>query len=93
MICHLLYYSNYCNIFRGSIELQAEMFDRMCSVRSSEMILDEPEYKNSNDESQNLESFNTQLWKDPDLGSSKRDYDIGIFHNTYDTSDDLVSKE
>lgn len=78
-------------LFRDSMEMQAEMFNRMCSMRSSEMNIDELECKDTNDaQSEDIELFNNQLWKDPGLSSSKRDYDINIFHN-YDKSDNLLN--
>lgn len=70
--------------------MQAEMFNHMCSVRSSEMNISELECKDSIDAQSEEELFNNQLWKDPGLSSSKRDYDINIFHNSYDTSDNLL---
>lgn len=76
------------------MEMQAEMFNRMCSVTSSEMNIDELECKDTNDIlSEDLELFNNQLWKDPGLGSSKRDYGVNIFHNSFDKSDNLLSKD
>ncbi|XP_050055161.1 serine/threonine-protein phosphatase 6 regulatory subunit 3 isoform X2 [Aphis gossypii] len=77
---------------KDSMEMQAEMFNRMCSVRSSEMSMsiDEPESKETNDD-QALSLFNNQLWKDS--GSSKRDYGVNIFNDTYDKSENLVSKD
>ncbi|KAE9532354.1 hypothetical protein AGLY_009977 [Aphis glycines] len=77
---------------KDSMEMQAEMFNRMCSVRSSEMSMsiDEPESKETNDD-QALGLFNNQLWKDS--GSSKRDYGVNIFNDTYDKSENLVSKD
>jgi len=76
------------------MEMQAEMFNRMCSVRSSEMSMsiDEPESKETNDDQFGaLGLFNNQLWKDS--GSSKRDYGVNIFNDTYDKSESLVSKD
>lgn len=65
------------------MEMQAEMFDRMCSIRSSEMSIDDMECKDTNDDqSGDLEIFTNQLWKDP--GSSKRDYGVNIFSNISD---------
>lgn len=76
------------------MEMQAEMFNRMCSVRSSEMNIDESECKDINDDQSGaLGIFNNQLWKDSSLGSSKRDYGVNIFCNTYDKSDDMLSKD
>uniref|UniRef100_A0A2S2P3Z1 Serine/threonine-protein phosphatase 6 regulatory subunit 3 n=1 Tax=Schizaphis graminum TaxID=13262 RepID=A0A2S2P3Z1_SCHGA len=77
---------------KDSMEMQAEMFNRMCSVRSSEMSIDEPESKNANnDQSGALGLFSNQLWKDS--GSSKRDYGVNIFNDTYDKSENVVSKD
>jgi len=76
------------------MEMQAEMFNRMCSVRSSEMNIDTIESKDENDDqSQSLELFDSELWKDPILNSSKTDYAVDIFDNTYDKSDDISSKD
>lgn len=77
------------------MEMQAEMFNRMCSVRSSEMSLDdEPECKDTNDDqSDALSLFNNQLWKDSGSGSSKRDYGVNIFNSSYDKSENLMSKD
>lgn len=70
------------------------MFNHMCSVRSSEMNFDEPGCKEENDdESGALGLFHNKLWKDSDLGSSKRNYGVNIFQNTSDKSDDLMSKD
>lgn len=64
------------------MEMQAEMFNQMCSIRSSEMNIDEPECKDENDDqSVTLGLFNNQLWKDPCLGSPIRS--TNMFHNTY----------
>ncbi|KAF0758565.1 serine/threonine-protein phosphatase 6 regulatory subunit 3 isoform X1 [Aphis craccivora] len=79
---------------KDSMEMQAEMFNRMCSVRSSEMSMsiDDPESKETNDDQSGaLSLFNNQLWKDS--GSSKRDYGVNIFNDTYDKSENLVSKD
>jgi len=77
---------------KDSMEMQAEMFNRMCSVRSSEMSIDEPASKDANDDqSEALSLFNNQLWKDS--GSSKRDYGVNIFNDTYDKSENVVSKD
>lgn len=74
------------------MEIQADMFNRMCSVRSSEMSIEEPECKDLIDDNADaLGIFNSQLWKDP--GSSKRDYGVNIFHDTYDKSESLLSKD
>lgn len=79
---------------KDSIKLQAEMFNHMCSVRSSEINFEEPECKEENDESEALGLFHNKLWKDSGLGSSKRDYGVNIFQNTSDKSDDdLMSKD
>lgn len=51
------------------------MFNHMCSIRSSEMNIEEPECKNTNDDlEENIELFNNQLWKDP--GSSEKDFSV-----------------
>lgn len=74
------------------MEVQAEMFNRMCSVRSSEINIGSPESKDTNnDQSGGL--YNNQLWEDSDLDSSKRDYGVNIFNNSYDKSDNLLSKD
>jgi len=74
------------------MEMQAEMFNRMCSVRSSEMSIDEPESKDANDDQSGaLGLFSNQLWKDS--SSSKRDYGVNIFNDTYDKSENVVSKD
>jgi len=77
------------------MEMQAEMFNRMCSVRSSEMIIDdEPECKDTNDDQPGaLGLFNNQLWKNSDSDSSKRDYGVNIFNSSYDKSENVVSKD
>ncbi|XP_060854654.1 serine/threonine-protein phosphatase 6 regulatory subunit 3 isoform X1 [Rhopalosiphum padi] len=77
---------------KDSMEMQAEMFNRMCSVRSSEMSIDEPESKDANDDQSGaLGLFSNQLWKDS--SSSKRDYGVNIFNDTYDKSENVVSKD
>ncbi|XP_025202577.1 serine/threonine-protein phosphatase 6 regulatory subunit 3 isoform X2 [Melanaphis sacchari] len=76
---------------KDSMEMQAEMFNRMCSVRSSEMSIDEPESKDINDDQGALSLFSNQLWKDSDL--SKRDYGVNIFNDTCDKSENIVSKD
>ncbi|XP_026822188.1 serine/threonine-protein phosphatase 6 regulatory subunit 3 isoform X1 [Rhopalosiphum maidis] len=77
---------------KDSMEMQAEMFNRMCSVRSSEMSIDEPESKDANDDQSGaLGLFSNQLWKDS--SSSKRDYGVNIFNDTYDKSESVVSKD
>lgn len=64
----------------------------MCSVRSSDMNIGEPECKDLiDDNTEDLGIFNNQLWKD--CGSSKRDYGVNIFHDTYDKSESLLSKD
>ncbi|XP_022173442.1 serine/threonine-protein phosphatase 6 regulatory subunit 3 [Myzus persicae] len=80
---------------KDSMEMQAEMFNRMCSVRSSEMsIEDEPECKDTNnDQSEALSLFNNQLWKDSGSGSSKRDYGVNIFNNSYEKAENSLSKD
>lgn len=65
----------------------------MCSVRSSEMNVNEPECKDTDNQSGSLGLFNNHLWKDHGLGSSKRDYGVNIFHNTYDKSDNALSDD
>lgn len=75
------------------MEMQAEMFNRMCSVRSSEITIDEPECKDTNDDQPGaLGLFNNKLWKNPgdDSGTSKRDYGVNIYNSAYDKSEDLV---
>lgn len=63
------------------MEMQAEMFNQMCSIKSSEMNINVSECKDENDDQLGtLELFNNQLWEDPGVGSSKTDY---MFHNTY----------
>lgn len=62
------------------MELQAEMFNRMCLVRSSEMNSEESECKEENDnESGASATFNDQLWKDSGLDSPKSDYGANVF--------------
>lgn len=78
------------------MEVQAEMFNRMCSVRSSEINIGSSECKDTNieqDQSGALGLFNNQLWEDPDLSPSKKDYGVNIFNNSYDKSDNLMSKD
>lgn len=76
------------------MEMQAEMFNRMCSVRSSEINIDSSECKDTNnDQSGVLNLYNNQLWEDPDLGTSKRDYGVNIFNNSYDKSSNLTPKD
>ncbi|VVC26842.1 SIT4 phosphatase-associated protein family [Cinara cedri] len=66
-------------------ESQADMFNHMCSLRSSEMNIEEPECKDANDDlAENVELFNNQLWKDP--CSSKRDFNV-------EKSDNFLSKD
>lgn len=75
------------------MDMQAEMFNRMCSVKSSEMSIDKSECKGENDDhSQSLELFDNKLWKGPILDPSKNDYDVNIFHNTYDKSHNILSE-
>ncbi|XP_025414075.1 serine/threonine-protein phosphatase 6 regulatory subunit 3 isoform X2 [Sipha flava] len=78
---------------KDSMEMQAEMFNRMCSVRSSEMNIDSSECKDTNNQSGALGLYNNQMWEDPDLGASKRDYGVNIFNNSYDKSSNLTSKD
>lgn len=68
------------------------MFNRMCSVMSSEVKFKALECKNENDnQSQPLELFDNELWKDTALNSSNDDGDI--FNNTYDKLDDMLSTD
>lgn len=73
--------------------MQAVMFNRMCSVKSSEMSIDKSECKGENDDqSQSLELFDNELWKDPILDPSKNNYD-SIFHNAFNKSHHLLSED
>lgn len=76
------------------MEVQAEMFNRMCSLRTSDMIIDKSRSKDGNDDpSLSLEIFNNELWKDPVLDSSDENYDVNIYENTYDKSNDSLLKD
>lgn len=75
------------------MEMQAEMFNRMCSVTSSDINFDKLECKDIENESETVGLFNNHVWENPDLGSSKRDYGVNIFQNSYDKSNNQLSND
>jgi len=79
---------------KDSMEMQTEMFNRMCSLRSSEMNFEEPECKEENDDELGASGlFNDQLWKDSGLDSPKRDYGANVFPHVFDKSENSAQSD
>ncbi|XP_050539705.1 serine/threonine-protein phosphatase 6 regulatory subunit 3-B [Daktulosphaira vitifoliae] len=77
---------------KNTMEIQAEMFNRMCSVRSSEMTIDDIGFKDAI-LSSTFDADDNEMWKDDEDDSAKTDFNINIFQNSFNKSDDFISKE